>query len=115
MKKINIVKESKDFTRIIKKRNGISNNLFIINKENNNTTIPKFGITFTKNIGNAVLRNKLKRRTKSIIDNNKNIYQNNQNYIIIIKKEATTSSYEELESSLVSLFLKLKEKTNEKK
>ena len=31
-----------------------------------------FGITFIKNIGNAVTRNKLKRRVKSIIDNNEN-------------------------------------------
>lgn len=114
MKKINIIKESRDFTRIIKKRNGISNKLFIINKEFNNTTIPKFGITFTKNIGNTVTRNSLKRKVKSIIDNNKNIYQNNQNYIIIIKKEATSKNYQELEISLLDLFHKIKEKNNEK-
>ena len=110
MKKANIVKDSKDFTRIIKKWNGIANNLFIINKEINNENKPKFGITFTKNIGNAVTRNKLKRQVKSIIDNNKNIYQNNQNYIIIIKKNATGSTYNDLEMSLINLFNKIKEK-----
>lgn len=115
MKKENIIKDNKDFTRIIKKRNGISNKLFILNKELSNNNTPKFGITFIKNIGNAVTRNKLKRQVKSIIDNNKNIYQNNQNYIIIIKKEATSVSYQELEISLKNLFLKIKEKTYEQK
>lgn len=115
MKKINIIKDSNDFTRIIKKRNGISNNLFIINIEKHDQIITKFGITFVKNIGNAVTRNKLKRQVKSIIDNNKNIYQNNQNYIIIIKKAATLATYQELEIALVNLFSKIKEKKNEEK
>ena len=77
MKKINIIKKSDEFSSIIKKRNGVANKYFILNIENNDSNIPKFGITFVKHIGKAVTRNKLKRRTKSIIDNNKNIYQKN--------------------------------------
>ena len=72
MKKINIIKKSDEFSSIIKKRNGVANKYFILNIENNDSNIPKFGITFVKHIGKAVTRNKLKRRTKSIIDNNKN-------------------------------------------
>lgn len=115
MKKRNIVKKSEEFSNIIKKRNGKSNKYFIINKEQNNENIPKFGITFVKKFGNAVTRNKMKRRIKSIIDNNKNIYQNNQKYIIIIKKEAIDLPYEKLNEELKSLFAKLKETKNEKK
>ena len=114
MKKLNIVKKGKDFDRIIKKREGLVNNTFILNIEDNDDNIPKFGITFTKNLCNAVNRNKLKRKIKSIIDNNKNIYQNNKNYIIIIRKGALTKNYQELETELVSLFKKVKEKRNEK-
>ena len=39
MKKQSIVKNSKDFDRIIKKRQGKSNKYFIINKEDNNENI----------------------------------------------------------------------------
>ena len=106
MKKINIIKKSDEFSSIIKKRNGVSNKYFILNIENNDSNIPKFGITFVKNIGNAVTRNKLKRRTKSIIDNNKNIYQDNKKYIIIIKKEAVDITYQEMEKQLISIFKK---------
>lgn len=114
MKKTNIVKKSNDFNRIISKKNGIVNNCFIINTELNNDNIVKFGITFTKNLCNAVNRNRLKRRIKSIIDNNKNMYQNNKNYIIIIRKGALDKTYQELENELKSLFIKIKEKQNEK-
>ena len=100
--------------KIINKKNGSVNKYFIINKETNNDLIPKFGITFVKNMCNAVNRNKLKRQIKSIIDNNKNIYENNKNYIIIIRKDALNKSYKELEDNLISLFNKLKEKKDER-
>ena len=106
MKKINIIKKSDEFSSIIKKKNGVSNKYFILNIENNDSNIPKFGITFVKHIGNAVTRNKLKRRTKSIIDNNKNIYQDNKKYIIIIKKDAVDITYQEMEKQLISIFKK---------
>lgn len=114
MKKRNIVKSKDDFTRIINKKNGSVNKYFIINRETNNDLIPKFGITFVKNMCNAVNRNKLKRQIKSIIDNNKNIYENNKNYIIIIRKDALNKSHKELEDNLISLFNKLKEKKDER-
>lgn len=114
MKKQNIVKKSKDFNRIIKKRQGKSNNYFIINKEENTDDITKFGITFTKNIGNAVTRNKLKRRIKSIIDNNKKIYEKGTTYIIISKKEALNLTYNQMEKELIDVFQKIKGEKNEK-
>jgi len=108
MKKINIVKKPKDFDRIIKKRQGKSNNYFIINKEENKDNIPKFGITFTKNIGNAVTRNKLKRRIKSIIDNNDQMYEKNYTYIVIAKKEVLNLNYKDQEKELKNIFSKIK-------
>ena len=107
MKKENIVKKSSDFNRIIGKKQGKSNNYFIINKEKG-SEVTKFGITFTKHIGNAVTRNKIKRRIKSIIDNNKNIYDKETTYIIIAKKTVLDLKYSDLEKELVNLFNKLK-------
>ncbi len=115
MKKKEIVKDSNDFTRIIKKKNGSVNKSYIVNYEINKEDKTLFGITFVHNIGNAVLRNKLKRRTKQIIDNNKKIFKKGRNYIIIIRKEAINKSYQELESDLCILFHNLKEKKDEEK
>ena len=56
------------------------------------------------------MRNKLKRQVKSIIDNNKKIYEISKNYIIIIREGALSLSYQEKEKELISLFNKLKEK-----
>ncbi len=114
VKKKNIVQKSKDYNRIIRKHQGISSKYFILNTEKNEENIPKFGITFTKHLGNAVTRNKLKRQIKSIIDNNPKIYQNNQNYIIIAKKTTLDLTYQELEKQVIYLFSKIKGEKYEK-
>ncbi len=114
MKKRNIVKKASDFNRIIQKKQGKSNSYFIINKEKNNENISKFGITFSKNIGNSVTRNKIKRRIKNIIDNNKNIYESGNTYIIIAKKSILDIKYMQMEQELINIFKTLKGEKNEK-
>ncbi len=109
MKKINIVRKSTDFTRIIHKKHSKSNNLYIINIENNTDNIPKFGIAVPKKIGKAVTRNKIKRQIKNIIDNNKFIYEKNINYIIIVRQGIESVNYLEKEKSLIQLMNKIKE------
>lgn len=48
MKKINIVKKNRDFSRIIKNNRPIKSNLFVIYLEKNTNDIYKFGISASK-------------------------------------------------------------------
>jgi len=112
MKKKNIVRKKQDFDRIISKKEGKATKYFIINTEKSKDNETKFGITFVKNIGNAVTRNKLKRRIKSIIDNNDSLYDKEKNYVIIARKETIGLSFKELEKELSLAFNKVnKEKS----
>ena len=70
MKKQEILKKSYDFENIINKNNCTKNKYFSI-FYNKNDIKNIYGISVPKKIGNAVLRNKIKRQIKSIIDNNK--------------------------------------------
>ena len=105
MKKMNIVKKNDDFSRIIKKYRPYKSNNFIIYIEKDTDSVYKFGISASKKVGNAVKRNKLKRQIKSILD--KNVYKNNFNCIIIIKKEVVDKTFLDLEKDLNSLIDKL--------
>lgn len=105
MKKINIVKKNRDFSRIIKNNRPIKSNLFVIYLEKNTNDIYKFGISASKKVGNAVTRNRLKRQIKSILD--KNTYKNNFNCIIIIKKDIIDKSFDEMTKDLNILIDKL--------
>lgn len=110
MKKTEIIKSSRDFTAIIKNERFYKNDSFIIYKRKTDVDFPKFGITISTKSGNAVVRNKLKRQVKSIIDHNKKLFSNNQEYIIMIRVKCVNSAYQDLENKLVSLVVEKVEK-----
>ncbi len=83
---------------------------FIIQKieSNKNENIPHFGFTITKKIGSAIVRNKIKRRLKSIIREllkyKDKYFDLDFNYILICKKEIVKVSYDDLENELMDKF-----------
>ena len=116
MKKINILKNSRDFDRIIKGNKPYKYKDYIIYIERNTNNIYKFGLSVGKKIGNAVNRNKVKRQLKSIID--KKDYQNNFNCIIIVGRGINEKNYQERRDNLLIVLEKLnliKEKKDENK
>ena len=74
MKKKFIVKTAREFEEIIK--NGIckKNRYYVIHYKSNNLEYDRYGLSVSKKLGNAVFRNKYKRKLRSIIDNYKITY-----------------------------------------
>ena len=113
MRKLYIVRTPREFNEIIK--NGVckKNEFYVIHEKENNLKYDRFGISVSKKLGNAVFRNKYKRKLRSIIDNYKKNYNNHKDYIIILRKEAIEKPHEELEKQFFALMNKTKErKTN---
>lgn len=113
MKKKEIIQKSNEFTEIIHKCPYKKNNYFIIyyrkNKEHN-----RFGISVPTKTGKANIRNKIKRRVKNILDQNKNSVHYSYDYVIIIRKRLLELNYQEIEKELITLIEKIGEQ-NEKK
>ena len=63
-----------------------------------------FGFTATKKIGNAVKRNRAKRRMRSLISTflkeNYNLFDNTSTYILIAKKTLITASFLDLKAEM---------------
>ena len=116
MKKINILKNSRDFDRIIKKYKPYKYKDYIIYLERDTYDVYKFGLSVGKKIGNAVNRNKVKRQLKAIISEKD--YQNNFNCIIIVGKGINEKTFEERKENLLIALNNLnlmKEKVHEEK
>jgi len=115
VKKKNIIKSNRDFDRIIKNNKSYRYKDYIIYLERTTDYDYHFGLSVGKKIGNAVIRNKVKRQLKAIID--KNNYEKGINCIIIVRKGILEKSFVMMEEELNNCFEKLKikkEKINEK-
>ena len=106
MKKREIVKSNILFNNIINNGKRISNKYYVICFLSSDDEINKYGIAVGKKVGNAVTRNKVKRQIRNIVDNNKKLFKNYYNYIIICKKEVLNLSFQSMNDELVKLINK---------
>ena len=99
MKKQNIIKENKEYNRIIQNIKPYKYKEFILYVDKNNYINYEFGFSIGKKIGNAVTRNKIRRQIKNIID--KRPYQNGFKCIIMVRKSILNKTYQEIEKNLL--------------
>ena len=108
MKKKEVIKDERDFNHIIKNSPFIKNKAFVIYIRKKKEGKPNFGLAISKKTGNAVCRNKLKRRTRSIIDEVKETFPNERDYIIMIKRNCLEINFQEMKKNLIQLIKEIK-------
>ena len=109
------IKKRKDFLLARRKSNNLSGRYLIFQKlkRQNNTTPILFGFTVTKKVGIAVIRNKIKRRLRSIIrfliKYEKNYFDNGYNYILIGKPRIKNAKFCEIKKEIICFLTRFKE------
>ena len=111
--KIVALKKNEDFKSLLKGKK-ISNKYFtiffnkILNKDSNNLNVSF--VVAKKKIGNAVKRNKIKRRLKNMTnDAIKKISINfNYSYLVIAKNKVLSNEYENIKKTLFTNFERIK-------
>jgi ribonuclease P protein component len=107
MKKKFIIKKNQEFENIINLKRNYRNQYFTVYIKNNDKEYNRYGISIPKKVGIAVLRNKIKRQVKDIIDKNNIISIVGKDIIIIIKKDINLIKYNEIKDSLLNLLGKI--------
>lgn len=103
MRKLYIVKHSRDFEKIMENGKCMKNRSFVVYSMENHLPYHRYGISVSKKLGNAVFRNKCKRVVRNIIDNHKKDYIKGKDYIIILRREVVEKSYQEQTKELLEL------------
>ena len=103
MKKSNIIKKNYDINRIINERNNKKNKFFSIYTSKNDIGMYRFAICVSKKLGNAVIRNKIKRQIKDIIDKSNLVFSSNLDCVIIVRNEVNNLNYEQMKNNLISI------------
>lgn len=104
MKKVNVIKKSDEFKKIMKTNKSLRTKYFYIYIDKNENDTYHFGLSVSKKIGNAVKRNKIKRQLREIISEND--YQKNIDCIIIVRREIKEASFSEIKEDLNEIFKK---------
>ena len=92
MKKKFRVKKNEDFSKIISKRNSLANKCFIIYQTKNDIGHGRVGISVSKKLGNAVVRNKIKRQVRMLIQETFNFYES-FDYVVIVRNNFLNNDY----------------------
>ncbi|ERJ12540.1 ribonuclease P protein component [Haloplasma contractile] len=109
MKKEYMIKKNYDISYIIKKKNSVANKYFVMYKlQNKQTEHFRIAVSVSKKIGNAVVRNRLKRQIKSVIYNNRFHINKNYDILIIARKGIEDLEFSKLQESLINCLKKAK-------
>ena len=105
MKIVNRIKASDDFALTIKKGRAQRNQSFVIHYRPNEYNFVRVGISVSSKLGNAVVRNLVKRQIRSMCD--ALIDYNSQSFdiVIIAKANFLDRSYDDNKQSLQELLI----------
>lgn len=101
------IKKSLEIDAIIHERKSVGNKQFVVyTKKNNETSHFRYAISIGKKYGNAVERNLMKRRIRSVITLNQDLLLH-LDYIIVVRKDSKDCSFQEIEGSIKNLLRKV--------
>lgn len=98
---ISSIKKREDFLKVSKNGRKFVSSQFVLQSIENEFDYLRVGYTVTKKVGNAVVRNKIKRRLKNavreVVGDNKLLQKD---YVLIGRKQAENCDYADLKKSL---------------
>jgi len=100
------LRSKSDFTRVFEDGTTFSNSMMVLKMASNELTANRFGFTVSKRIGNAVTRNKAKRRLKEIV----RTLQIKQGWdvVLIARPQIRSSEFKRIEDSVRDILSKAK-------
>lgn len=104
MRKAYRVKSEKDFQTVFQERNSKANRQFVVYQlPKKNQHHFRVGISVGKKIGNAVVRNQIKRRIRHALRelDNEHSIKNEVDFIIIARNPVNDMTFDEIKKSLI--------------
>jgi len=105
----NRIKKKKDFELIFKKGRSLKDGFLILKLMENNSDQSRFGFIVSQKVSKkATIRNKVKRRLRSAVEENLENIKKGFDAVLIVLSGLEKKEFSEIEESLKSLFIKAK-------
>ena len=102
------LKKNHEFKRLYNRGKSETSKCIVVYCRRNGTDHNRLGITVSAKIGNAVQRNRIRRRLKEIYRLNEKSFSSGYDVILVARMRSRLAEYKELESSVLTLFRKLR-------
>ena len=93
------LKKNSEFQRVYSNKKISGSRYITLFTVENNRDYPRFGITVTKKVGNAVNRNFVRRRLKHLLRENSHKIKSGYDYVFVAKKDASESDFKNFKNS----------------
>lgn len=100
------IKKNMDFRRIYATAKSYANTELVLYCRPNDGSSTRFGISISAKVGNAVMRNKIKRQIKEILRANLDIIKQGYDIIFIVRIRCNTASFTQITGSVMHLLKK---------
>lgn len=102
MKKKYRIKKNDEFQEVFKQGTSVANRQFVIYVLNKpEQAYFRIGLSVSKKIGKAVVRNRVKRYVRQVFHEERDRIQTGKDYVIIARVPVATMEYEEVKKSLL--------------
>ena len=113
MKKTPSITRNTLFKRLQSKGKSAANHELALYIQKSNAPVNRLGITVSTKLGNAVIRNRTKRRIKEAYRKIDNLLPSGYNFVIVARYGAINKKSTDLETSIIKLLKKTDIKVNE--
>lgn len=101
------LKRRKDFTQTYKRGKSVASKSVVLCYRKNGRSEMRVGFTVSKKVGNAVVRNKVRRRMKEIVRLHQEMFAPGCDYVFVARVAAAKYPYISLEREMLSLLKKV--------
>lgn len=103
MKVKNRIKRSNDFALVINEGQAKSNSCFTIHYKENNLNYVRVGVSVSKKLGGAVIRNRIKRQIRAMCDELLDYDKESSDLVVITRKDFLANKFNKNKSLLNDL------------
>lgn len=101
------LKTNGEFQRLYRKGSSAAGPFFAVYCRRNRGGVNRLGYTVSKKLGNAVTRNRIRRRLREVYRLNSELFSSGYDIVLVARSKAAEASFSELEGSMIKVFGKL--------
>jgi ribonuclease P protein component len=102
------IKKNREFRQVFARGRYSSDRLLVVYRAANGSGRRRFGVTVSRKLGGAVVRNRVRRRLKEICRLNQEVFPSGYDYVIVARPPAAECDHQVLAGSLLKLVGSLK-------